>query len=194
LLASRAARAESTPDRFGFAEVEAGVDETHHVAEGYRAAVLLRWGDPLFPDSPPFDPLQQSAAAQLKQFGYNNDYIAFFSLDADGARGLLCVNHEYTNEEVMFPGIPRQDLICFPDMTAELVDIEMAAHGVSILEIRRAGEDWRVVLDSPYNRRISPTNTVMSVDGPAAGHERMKTSADPSGQSIVAPSTIAPEG
>jgi len=185
LLASRASGAEGVQDRFGFAVVEAGVDETHHVAEGYRAEVLLRWGDPLFPDSPPFDPLKQSAAAQLKQFGYNNDYIAFFPLDADGARGLLCVNHEYTNEEVMFPGIVRQDLICFPDMTAELVDIEMAAHGVSVVEIRREGEDWRVVLDSPYNRRISPTNTVISVDGPAAGHERMKTSADPSGMRIV---------
>jgi len=185
LLASRASCAEGAQDRFGFEEVEAGVDETHHVAEGYRTQVLLRWGDPLFPDSPPFDPLQQSAAAQLKQFGYNNDYVAFFPLDAGGARGLLCVNHEYTNEEVMFPGIPRQDLICFPDMTAELVDIEMAAHGVSIVEISREGEDWRVVLDSPYNRRISPTNTVMSVDGPAAGHERMKTSADPSGMRIL---------
>jgi uncharacterized protein len=185
LLAERATSAASAPDRFCFDEVQAGVDGTYHVAEGYRAEVLLRWGDPVFPDSPPFDPLQQSAAAQLKEFGYNNDYIAFFPLDADGARGLLCVNHEYTNEEVMFPGIPRQDLICFPDMTAELVDIEMAAHGVSIVEIRREGEDWHVVLDSPYNRRISPTNTVMSVDGPAAGHERMKTSADPSGQSIV---------
>ncbi len=185
LLSGRGASAEGASDRFGFEEVEAGVDETHHVAEGYRAEVLLRWGDPLFPDSPPFDSLKQSAAAQLKQFGYNNDYIAFFPLDADGARGLLCVNHEYTNEEVMFPGIVRQDLVCFPDMTAELVDIEMAAHGVSVVEIRREGEDWRVVLDSPYNRRISPTNTVISVDGPAAGHERMKTSADPSGQSIV---------
>ncbi|MGH6832073.1 MAG: PhoX family protein, partial [Methyloceanibacter sp.] len=185
LLAGRAAEAVGAPDRFTFDEVEAGVDETHHVAEGYRAQVLLRWGDPLFPDSPAFDPLQQSAAAQLKQFGYNNDYIAFFRLDADGTRALLCVNHEYTNEEVMFPGLARQDLVCFPDMTAELVDIEMAAHGVSIVEIRREGEDWRVVRDSPYNRRISPTNTAMSVDGPATGHERMKTSADPSGQSIL---------
>jgi secreted PhoX family phosphatase len=185
LVAGRAAEAVGAPDRFAFDEVEAGVDETHHVAEGYRAQILLRWGDPLFPDSPPFDPLQQSAAAQLKQFGYNNDYIAFFPLDADGTRALLCVNHEYTNEEVMFPGLARQDLICFPDMTAELVDIEMAAHGVSIVEIRREGEDWRVVRDSPYNRRISPTNTAMSVDGPAAGHERMKTSVDTSGTSIL---------
>jgi secreted PhoX family phosphatase len=120
VLAPRTGHAESpSVDRFDFEELAAGVDETHHVAEGYRAQVLLRWGDPLFPDSPAFDPLKQSAAAQLKQFGYNNDYVAFIPLDTDGTRGLLCVNHEYTNEEVMFPGIPRQDTICFKDMTAE---------------------------------------------------------------------------
>ena len=141
LLGARAAYAVDEADRFAFAEVQAGVDETHHVAEGYKADVLLRWGDPLFPDSPAFDPLRQSAEAQLKQFGYNNDYIAFFPLDDTGARGLLCVNHEYTNEEVMFPGLVRQDPLCFPDMTAELVAIEMAAHGVTIVEIaqRRRG-------------------------------------------------------
>jgi uncharacterized protein len=185
LLRTGAARAEAMPDRFCFQEVAAGVDETHHVAEGHRADILLRWGDPLFPDSPAFDPLQQSAAAQLRQFGYNNDYIAYFPLDDSGDRGLLCINHEYTNEEVMFPGLARQDLICFPDMTAELVDIEMAAHGVTIVEIARADGTWRPVLDSKYNRRISPTNTMMGVDGPAAGHDRMKTSADPSGTRIL---------
>jgi uncharacterized protein len=69
-------------------------------------------------------------------------------------------------------------------MTAELVDIEVAAHGVSIVEIARAGEDWRVVLDSP-RRRISPGNTEIKVDGPAAGGDRLKTSADPSGKTLL---------
>ena len=185
LLAGGRAKAVRTPDRFAFAEVEAGVDETHHVAEGYRADILLRWGEPLFPDSPAFDPLKQSAAAQLKQFGYNNDYIAFFPLDGNSDRALLCVNHEYTNEEIMFPNLVRQDTICFPDMTAELVEIEMAAHGVSIIEIERENDQWRPVLDGKYNRRISPANTAMRVDGPAAGHDRMKTSADPAGARIL---------
>ena len=40
---------------FTFDEVEAGVDETHHVAAGYDADVLLRWGDPIFADAPAFD-------------------------------------------------------------------------------------------------------------------------------------------
>ena len=161
-LASRNARAETAADRFNFEEVAAGVDETHHVADGYQADILLRWGDPLFPDSPAFDPLNQSAAAQLKQFGYNNDYVAFIPIGGNSDRGLLCVNHEYTNEEVMFPRIGRQDLTCFPDMTAELVDIEMAAHGVTIVEIARGDGRWRPVRDSGYNRRISPLTTEMS--------------------------------
>ena len=185
-LAAGSAKAEAAGDRFDFEELAAGIDANHHVAPGYRGQVLLRWGDPLFADSPAFNPTAQSAAAQLKQFGYNNDYVAFFPLDDSGKRGLLCVNHEYTNEEVMFPGISkRQDTSGFEDMTAELVDIEMAAHGVSIVEIAREGEDWRVVLDSKYNRRISPGNTEMKVDGPAAGDARLKTNADPTANTIL---------
>jgi uncharacterized protein len=61
----------------------------------------------------------------------------------------------------------------------------MAAHGVSVVEIARDGEDWRVVPGSPYNRRISPGNTEMKVDGPAAGDARLKTSEDPSGETIL---------
>jgi uncharacterized protein len=75
------------PDSFLFEELEAGVDETHHVAKGYRAQILLRWGDPLFADAPDFDPHDQSAEKQLKQFGYKNDYIAYFPLGEDA--GLL---------------------------------------------------------------------------------------------------------
>jgi uncharacterized protein len=131
-LAASKAKAETTADRFDFGELQAGIDANHHLALGYRGQVLLRWGEPLLPDSPAFNPTAQSAAAQLKQFGYNNDYIAFFPLDDSGKRGLLCVNHEYTNEEVMFPSIiKRQDTSGFEDMTPELIDIEMAAHGRS---------------------------------------------------------------
>jgi secreted PhoX family phosphatase len=93
-LAARNAKAEVAADRFDFEELNAGIDANHHVAPGYRGQVLLRWGDPLFSDSPAFNPTAQSAAAQLKQFGYNNDYIAFFLLDDAGKRGLLCVNHD----------------------------------------------------------------------------------------------------
>lgn len=176
----------ATGSRYNFAEIEGGVDETHHVAEGYDADVLLRWGDPIFADAPEFDPMNQTPQAQLKQFGYNNDYVGFVALNDDGTRGLLCVNHEYTNEEVMFPGLGRQDNADFAGMTQDLVETEMAAHGGTVVEILQdSNGKWSVVRNSTYNRRITPLTTAMEIDGPAAGHDRMKTSEDTSGTKVV---------
>ena len=61
-LAAGKAEAAGAPDRFNFEELNAGIDANHHVATGYRGQVLIRWGDPLFPDSPAFNPTAQSAA------------------------------------------------------------------------------------------------------------------------------------
>lgn len=172
--------------RYKFDELTAGNDETHHVADGYDAQILLRWGDPITADAPDFDVMNQTAAAQLKQFGYNNDYVGFLPLNDAGTRGLLCVNHEYTNEEVMFPGLGRQDRAGFAGMTPELIDIEMAAHGGSIVEIAKddAGK-WSVVRDGAFNRRITPLDTAMTLSGPAAGHARLKTNDDPAGLNVI---------
>ncbi len=104
-LTAGAGPAEAAPAPFVFQEVAAGVDETHHVAEGYDADILIRWGDPLFADMAPFDPAKLTGTEQARRFGYNCDYIAFFPLDRRNTRGLLCINHEYANPEVMFPGV-----------------------------------------------------------------------------------------
>lgn len=170
---------------FTFDEVAAGVDETHHVASGYEAQILLRWGDPLFPDSPAFDPLNQSAAAQHRQFGYNNDYIAAFPIDGRADRLLLCVNHEYTSPEVMFRDVGEPEKNDFAKITQALAEVEMAAHGVSIVEVALENGTWKPVIDSPLNRRISASNTEMAIDGPAAGTRRMITKADASGVRVV---------
>ncbi|MGA9409435.1 MAG: PhoX family phosphatase [Roseobacter sp.] len=186
MIAPRQAAAAADASRYMFNELTWGNDETHHIAEGYNADILLRWGDPITADAPEFDVNNQTAAAQLKQFGYNNDYVGFTALDDDGTRGLLCVNHEYTNEEVMFPGLGRQDRAGFEGMTPDIVDIEMAAHGGTVVEIEQGGDGkWALVRDSAYNRRITPLNTEMTFSGPAAGHDRMKTNADPTGMKVI---------
>jgi secreted PhoX family phosphatase len=179
------AKKASNPISFDFKEIEAGVDHTHHVAEGYDAQVLLRWGDPLFSDAPEFDPMKQTPEAQARQFGYNTDYIGFIPLNGSSEHGLLVANHEYTNEELMFPGVGIQDSkdANFSKMTKELVDIEIAAHGGAVVEIRRVDGKWQVVKDSKYNRRITAA-TPMEITGPAAGHDRMKTSADSAGRKV----------
>lgn len=177
--------AAATTSRYNFSELAWGNDETHHIAEGYDADVLLRWGDPITANAPEFDVMNQTSEAQLQQFGYNNDYVGFTALNNDGTRGLLCVNHEYTNEEVMFPNLGRQDRDAFKGMTPELIDIEMAAHGGTVVEIAQTDGKWAVVRDGQYNRRITPLNTEMTFSGPAVGHDRMKTSADPDGMTVI---------
>jgi secreted PhoX family phosphatase len=182
-------RAQAANSRFNFKEAAAGVDATHHVAEDYEADVLIRWGDPVLPGTPAFDPLNQSAAAQKAQFGYNNDFLGYLPMpgaENPAHHGLLVVNHEYTTEELMFPGIGRQDVKQdrFGKMTKELVDIEKAAHGGAVIEIRRENGKWLVVAGSRYARRID-ADTPMQISGPAAGHARLKTRADPSGTRVL---------
>lgn len=151
------------------------------VADGHTISVILRWGDPILKGAPAFDPKKLTAAAQEQQFGYNCDFVGLLPHpdDAKNAnRGLLVVNHEYTNPELMFAKYK-------PDTTTkEIVDVELAAHGLTVVELKREGNKWSVVQDSKYNRRIT-ANTPMAVDGPAAGSDWLKTKADSTGTKIA---------
>jgi secreted PhoX family phosphatase len=71
----------------------------------------------------------------------------------------------------MFPGIGRQDTkdAAFAKMTKELVDIEKAAHGGAVLEIKRENGKWRVVGNSKYARRID-AGSVAITDPTDGGH------------------------
>jgi uncharacterized protein len=165
-----------------FTETPHIYDATHHVAPGYNAEVLLRWGDAVEAGAPAFDPLNQTADAQARQFGYNCDYVGFLPLPAgsgNGNRGLLCVNHEYTSQHLMFPDVARGQRL-----TKALTEIEMAAHGHSVVEIAKDGNSWSVVQASAYNRRIH-VGTPMKISGPAAGHSRLKTRSDPHGTAVL---------
>lgn len=190
LMSADEARAGEGGSAFVFDEVQAGIDDKHHVAAGYDADVLLRWGDPLFADAPDFDPAKQTAEAQARQFGYNNDFVGYIPLEGSAEHGLLVVNHEYTNPHLMFPGIVKvvekdgKKALEQAPLTKEQVDVEMAAHGGTIVEIRKDGGKWQVVRDGKLNRRVT-ANTEMALSGPVAGHERVKTNADPSGTKVL---------
>jgi uncharacterized protein len=176
-----------SPSTLTFAELHHGETETHAVAEGYDAQLLIRWGDPVEAGSPAFDPTAQTAAAQAGQWGYNNDYVGFMPLPAGSQaadHGLLCVNFEYTDPHLMFPGMSDGELDA---ITRERADIEMAAHGHGVIEIRRdnTSNTWAVAGDSPFARRITALATECRVSGPAAGNPRLQTSADPSGMRVI---------
>ncbi len=156
-----------------FTELPHALDDQFTVADGYEAQVLLRWGDPIFSHAPGFDPFSQTAASQLQQFGFNNDFIGFLPLpfgSGQSNRGLLVVNHEYTDSPMMFPGSPERKQV-----SREQAQVEIAAHGLSVVEIAlQTNGQWHVVSNSTYNRRITP-NTPMQMTGPAAGSARLQT-------------------
>ena len=167
-----------------FNEVARNRSITHALADGYTAGILLRWGDALLPGAPDFDPYNQTAGAQSKQFGFNNDYTAYFPLprgSKGSAHGLLCVNHEYAIAHLMFPGIAAKDEKS--QVTKEQVDIEMQVHGVSVMEILREDSRWKVKRGS-LNRRVTAA-TPMRFSGPAAGNARLMTGDDPSGMRVL---------
>jgi secreted PhoX family phosphatase len=78
---------EGGPSTLTFPELRHQLAQTDAVAEGHEKHVVIRWGDPVLPDAPAFDPRNVTAAkAQAKQFGYNNDFIADFFPPERGSR------------------------------------------------------------------------------------------------------------
>lgn len=169
-----------------FAEIPHGYDEKLHIPAGYSAKAILRWGDPILAGSPAFDPQARDAAAQAGQFGYNCDFVHFCPLpegESNSDRGLLVVNHEYTDAHMIFPGF-EDGKAALAATTAEMAAYEQAAHGLSVVEVKRDGESWAMVPDSKLNRRITLA-TEFEIVGPAAGDARLKTSADTTGTRVL---------
>ena len=169
--ARAAARAAGT--RLAFEAVPAGTDDTVRVPEGYSWHLVVRWGDPLWSRGTPFDPATRgTGASQELAFGDNTDGMALFQ---SGRHSILAVNNEYTNRSIMYG---MRDTM--KPENADDVRKGKAAHGVSVMEIAQSDGKWQVVKDSPFNRRIT-ADTPMEISGPAAGHDLLKTKADPTG-------------
>ncbi len=146
------------------------------VPTGYAWKPVIRWGDPILSGAPLFDPNNQSPKAQAGQFGYNCDYLDIIETNRSGTRALLVANHEYTNENIMFP----------PDLDPETaIRTAWAAHGMSVVELERPrrGMTWRYKPKARLNRRIT-LNTTFAFDGPARGSELLRTKEDPRGVKV----------
>ncbi|WP_108859339.1 PhoX family phosphatase [Ruegeria sp. Alg231-54] len=172
LMGSTAAHA-VTVSRFAFTPIAVQTDGTVHVPEGYEWKVMTRWGDPLFSDADGYDitdggPVEKSD----RIFGENTDGMETFSFQG---HELIAINHEYPNRKINLPaaqeGVPAN-----ADDVLKLQNIQ----GVTVMEITEGPDGWSVVKDSPFNRRIHH-NTPMKIVGPAAGHDLLKTEADPTG-------------
>lgn len=162
-----------------FTAVAPNTQDAVVIPEGYEQSVVIRWGDPLFPDAPAWDFDRQTAAAQEKQFGYNNDFAALLPIEGQPNAFLLVVNHEYTTGPHMFRGYDEKN------PTDEQIAITRAAHGLTVVEVRgESGSGKLTPTFGRYNRRIT-ANTEFLLTGPAAGSDLVKTSADPTGTKVI---------
>lgn len=164
----------SAPSGAGFASVSATNADTVTLPPGYSWRTLIAWGDALFEgieDAPNLDAITRGD--QERRFGQNSDMLALFAADyafpppKTQDRMILCVNNEYITPDLAYPSLRS-----LRDLTAEQIEALYAAIGVSIVELARSGEGWRVVKSSAVtgrNRRITPFTPVV-FNGPAADH------------------------
>lgn len=156
------------------------------VPEGYEAVPFIPWGTPITGRYPSFqEDASNSAQDQSEQTGMHHDGMHFFPIDAQvgaGKRsdhGLLVVNHEYIDPQLLHPKGPSV-AVTGERTSVDEVRKEINAHGVSVVEIQRDSRGRWSVLPSARNRRITAA-TPMRIEGPARAHELMKTRYSPSG-------------
>jgi secreted PhoX family phosphatase len=178
----------------GFNAVPTATNDLVTVPAGYVATAFLPWGNPISQFAPAWKAdASNTAAEQEQQVGDNHDGMWFFGFNAAGNgygdrsdEGLLVMNHEYINPEYFYAieaGADPNDWLS--PFTLEQARKAQAAHGVSVVHVRRAADGtWSHVRNSPYNRRIHG-NTPMTIQGPAAGHPLLRTAADPSGTEVL---------
>ncbi|MDT0265154.1 PhoX family phosphatase [Streptomyces sp. DSM 44915] len=162
----------------GFEPVGTSDTDEFLVPDGYQAQVLIPWGTPIRPDGPAWrKDGGNTAEEQAEQIGMNHDGMHFFPLGnhREGSRrGLLVLNHEYIDQELLFPDGPAE-------MTEEKVRKALAAHGVSVVEIeRRRDGSWERV-DSRRARRVTG-DTPVEFSGPVSGdHPALRAQGRPRG-------------
>jgi uncharacterized protein len=177
---------------FGFKPVAVSSTDAVVVPEGYVAAALLPWGEPINATAAAWKPdATNTAAEQEQQIGDNHDGMAFFGFNAAGNgfgdrsdEGLLVMNHEYINPEYFYaPDTDAADWLA--PFTPEKARKAQAGHGVSVAHVRR-GTDGSIthVRNSSFNRRIHG-NTPIRLQGPAAGNALMQTAANPAGDEAL---------
>ena len=161
-----------------FQAIAASSADVFEVPSGFRADVLISYGDEFADDQ-----------GNVFTYGYNCDFLAFFPLDGKKDEGLLFINHEYTNPFYLHGYKPNDDAGPGTNQkTRAQIDQERATIGNSIVHVRRGANGvWKVVSPSRYNRRIyaglvpgqpKTEYSTFQVTGPLAGDAKIGTTID----------------
>lgn len=174
MLGATSARAQAAS--FPFEPIDIATDFDIHVPQGYQWKPLVKWGQALFSEAEGAYSPETGVPVDMsdKVFGENTDGMELFVVDG---KEVVAVNSEYVNPKINLPasseGVPAN---------ADEVMLLKNMQGVTVMEIADNGNGYEVVVDSPFNRRITH-ETQMTMDGPAAGSDLVKTNADPEGMS-----------
>ncbi len=179
---SSSASSSSVAPLLGFTALATSRADTITLPAGYTATAFVPWGTPLTGSMPAYKPdASNTGADQEQQVGAHHDGVYFFPIDANttntsSTEGLLVMNHEYIDPAL----IHTNGQTLGATRPADEVRKEIAAHGVSVIHIRKNASSWEVVNGSPFNRRITGA-TPMDIRGPAAGDAKLATKYSPNG-------------
>jgi hypothetical protein len=125
-------------------------------ALGWRRDVLIRWGDRVEFDAPPFDPRSPTDDAAATQFGWDASVLGAVPMSpgADGIdRLVLAAAHPAAQARMMFPGGRDRPLLAG------------LAQGASILNLERRDGRW-LVADGGFQARRLTSHTLCRLAGP----------------------------
>ncbi|WP_421859982.1 PhoX family protein [Marinobacter salarius] len=169
----------------GFKAVAVSTANEVVVPEGYSSVAFLPWGTPITGSYPEYKADGTNTGAdQEQQMGMHHDGVHFFPIDQkaggnSSTEGLLVMNHEYINQSALHANGPTNAGDNGGVRPADEVRKEIAAHGVSVVHIKRdTNGTWDVVFGSPFNRRITG-NTEMDIRGPVRGYSKLVTTYSP---------------
>ncbi|MET0290915.1 MAG: PhoX family phosphatase [Steroidobacteraceae bacterium] len=172
--------------RLNFNAVAKSLADVLTIPAGYTASVLYALGDPTFASTPAYSNAGTDTGVSFAgRAGDHHDGMEYFGLGADGkwsptasTRGLLCMNHENITQLFLHAAGPTG--ASSTRSVADEVVKEINCHGISVIEVTRAGAAVTVKRDSAFNRRLTP-NSPMKLSGPAAGTAQLRTVYSPAG-------------
>ena len=182
----------AAPTALGFASVDKSLLDNVILPAGYQYTVLHATGDALDSSLSAYSNRGLETDDWSRRIGDHHDGMDIYYLDANGryseketSRAVLCVNHEssadahfmhpngQTSNNVSgkkFDQFGEWDLGVRPELE---VLKEINHHGVSIVEIVKGPQGWRIQQDSPLNRRIT-AQTPVRISGPRAQIENIR--------------------
>jgi len=168
--------------RLGFAAVAKTNADASTVPVGYTARTLIACGDPLAAGVSAYKNDGTDGNFDQRN-GDCHDGIQYFGLSATGTpdanssnRALLAMNHEYITSAFLHANGPSPR----PRPASE-TDIEVACHGVSVVEVVKGSDgQFNYVQNSSFNRRITGTSE-FQLSGPARGNALFVTKFSPDG-------------